>query len=92
MTWQVGASLETLVYNRDFVEKNFNEPNELKGIFTLGEKNKETFDRIKVAKEELDRIKESIDRLKFSLEVEDNGGKVGKLKQHEDQFTGECWS
>ena len=91
VAWQAGVPLETLVYNRDFVEKNFNQPDELKGIFTLGEKDKETFDRINDTKEELDRINDSITRLKFSLEVEGNGGKVGELKQHEDKFTEDSW-
>lgn len=91
VTWQPGVPLETLVYNRDFVERNFNQPDELEGIFTLGEKDKENFDRIKAAKEELDHIKESIDSLRFRLEVEGNGGKVGELKQLEDNFTQECW-
>ena len=86
VTWQAGVPLEALVYNRDFVERNFNQPDELKGIFTLGEKDKETFDRIKLAKDELDRISDSIAGLKISLE-----DVVGKLKLHEDEFTEECW-
>ena len=86
VTWQAGVPLETLVYNRDFVERNLNQPGELKGIFTLGEKDKETFDRIKLAKDELDRISDSIAGLKISLE-----DVVGKLKLHEDEFTEKCW-
>ena len=57
VTWRNGVSLETLVYSRDFVEKNFNQPDELKGIFTLGEKNKDTLDKIATAQRELDSIK-----------------------------------
>ena len=86
VTWQAGVPLETLVYNRDFVERNFNQPDELKGIFTLGEKDKETFDRIKLAKDELGRIGDSIVGLKINLE-----DVVGKLKLCEDEFTEECW-
>ena len=86
VTWQAGVPLEKLVYNRDFVERNFNQPDELEGIFTLGEKDKETFDRIKLVKDELDRISDSIAGLKISLE-----DVVGKLKLHEDEFTEECW-
>jgi len=36
--WRSAAPMELLVYNRDFVERNFNQPDELKGIFTLGER------------------------------------------------------
>ena len=38
--WHGGNKLQTFVYNRDFVDKNFNPDSELKGIFTLGEKMK----------------------------------------------------
>ena len=38
VTWN-GTKLLTMVYNRDFVTKNFSQSSELKGIFTLGEKN-----------------------------------------------------
>ncbi len=32
--WEHGTQLDTLVYNRDFVHANFNQSNDLKGIFT----------------------------------------------------------
>jgi len=34
--WKSGTKLESMVYNRDFVQHNF-QSSELKGIFTLGE-------------------------------------------------------
>jgi wobble nucleotide-excising tRNase len=89
VTWRNGAQLEPLVYNRDFVEKNFNQPDELKGIFTLGEKDKETLDKIAAARVELDSIKDSTAKLKATLQG--NGGKVEELEQLEAEFTEECW-
>ena len=89
VTWRNGAQLEPLVYNRDFVEKNFNQPDELKGIFTLGEKDKETLDKIAAARGELDAIKDSAAKLKTTLQG--NGGKVEELEQLEAEFTEECW-
>ena len=79
VTWRDGSVLETLVYNRDFVEKNFNQPDELKGIFTLGEKDKETLDKIDDAKKELDAITHSIAVLKRTLQGED--GDDGKIEE-----------
>jgi wobble nucleotide-excising tRNase len=38
MRWKSGTPLEVLVYNRDFITRNFNSSSEIKGIFTLGEK------------------------------------------------------
>ena len=92
VTWRNGAQIETLVYNRDFVEKNFNQPDELKGIFTLGEKDKETLDKIAAARVELDSIKDSAAKLKTTLQGDlGNGGKIEELKQLEAEFTEKCW-
>jgi wobble nucleotide-excising tRNase len=38
VTWAAGRKLRAMVYNQDYVEKNFNQPRELKGVFTLGAK------------------------------------------------------
>ena len=37
VSWENGQELKTAVLNRDFVDKNFDQ---LKGVFTLGEKQK----------------------------------------------------
>ena len=92
VTWQGGIALETLVYNRDFVERNFNQPDELKGIFTLGERDKEAIDKVAAAKKELASIKDSLETLKTTLEDDGNsGGKTEELKQLEEEFTEDCW-
>ena len=90
--WRGGVPLETMVYNRDFIENNFNQSDELKGIFTLGEKDKETLEKIDSAKEELDSITNSITKLSNTLKGEDgSGGKIGKLKELESNFEERCW-
>jgi wobble nucleotide-excising tRNase len=38
VTWKRGTKLQPMVYNLDFVDKNFYQSAELKGVFTLGEK------------------------------------------------------
>ncbi len=81
-----------MVYNRDFVEKNFNQPAELKGIFTLGEKDKDTLDKIDKAKAGLDVITDQISRTRTALNGEDgDGGKIAELKVLEAAFTTRCW-
>ncbi|MCB1129746.1 MAG: AAA family ATPase [Verrucomicrobiae bacterium] len=93
LVWRGGTAMELLVYNRDFVERNFNQPNELKGIFTLGEKDKTTLDKIEAAKTELDEIKRKIVQLKGVLQGEDgNGGKRADLEELEAAFEGKCWN
>jgi wobble nucleotide-excising tRNase len=92
LVWRGGSPMELLVYNRDFVERNFNQPDELKGIFTLGEKDKATLDKIDAAKAELDEIKKRIVQLKGVLHGEDgNGGKRADLAELEVAFEGKCW-
>jgi len=45
--WKNDVKLHTLVYNQDFIGKNFNPSAEIKGIFTLGENSVETEKAIK---------------------------------------------
>ena len=90
--WRVGTKLETFVYNRDFVEKNFNPSTELKGIFTLGEKDKYSLDKIEASKKEFDEIVTDIEKLKKTLDGEDeNVGKNWELSALEDEFEEKCW-
>ena len=90
--WWGGVPLETMVYNRDFIKNNFNQSDELKGIFTLGEKDKETLDNIDSAKEELDSKTESITALNNTFKGEDgSGGKIGELEKLESDFKERCW-
>ena len=92
VTWKGGTTLQTLVYNRDFIEQNFNQPDDLKGVFTLGEKNKDTLDRIHEKKQNLDDILNDIATLTRTLEG--NGGISGKradLLDLESRFEERCW-
>ena len=90
--WQGDTPIKTLVYNRDFIENNFNQPSELKGIFTLGEKDKDTLDKIEAAKSELDEIKAKIVRLRAALDGENGeSGKTAELKELEAAFKETCW-
>lgn len=93
LTWQSSSSMEILVYNRDFVEKNFNQSGGLKGIFTLGEKDKALLDKINEAKSDLDGIKKKILELKLLLGTADNkSGKRAELIEAEAAFEEKCWS
>lgn len=92
IVWQGDIGLEPLVYNRDFVEKNFNQSSELKGIFTLGEKDKDILEQIQDAKDTLSSIEEGGLKLKNTLVGEDgNGGKKAELERLESEFEEKCW-
>ena len=92
VTWK-GTKLQTMVYNHDFVTKNFSQSSELKGIFTLGETNIALQKEIAVAKGELDAITKRVDRLHFFLHGDDgSGGKMGELADLDEKFKNRFWS
>ncbi len=93
VTWESGTKLQTLVYNHDFVERNFNQSAELKGVFTLGEKQLDTLATIAVAKSELDALTAKIEALRMGLYGTDGrSGKKGDLATLEDELKEKCWA
>ncbi|PKN63622.1 MAG: AAA family ATPase [Deltaproteobacteria bacterium HGW-Deltaproteobacteria-15] len=93
VAWQSGTKLQPLVYNRDFVETNFNQCAELKGVFTLGEKNIDTTNRLATTKGELDTITRKIEILNLGLHGEDGtGGKKDELTALEAELKTKCWA
>ncbi|TAG44131.1 MAG: AAA family ATPase [Betaproteobacteria bacterium] len=92
VVWKDGRPILALVYNRDFVERNFSRSAELKGVFTLGEKQVKVQEEIKSKKEEADGYKEKVANLKQTLEGDDGAsGKRGDLAQIETSFQERCW-
>lgn len=91
--WRGGFPLQAMVYNRDFVERNFNQSAELKGVFTLGENQTETLNKIKAAKTDLDDLKEKIEKLNNTLQGDDRlSGKKGELSVLESALKEKCWA
>ncbi len=102
ITWKDGAPLRTLVYNRDFVDTNFNASIDLKGIFTLGNDGIVNEAAIATKKAEVQQIDEEIAKLKRTLGS--NGGigsknsaQVAKTGKYEEldklisSFEDQCW-
>ena len=76
-----------------FVDRNFNQSAELKGVFTLGEKQVDTLAKISTAKGELDALTTRIDTLTQGLQGADGaGGKAGELATLEDGLKDKCWA
>ena len=93
VSWKSGTKLQPMVYNHDFVESNFNQSAELKGVFTLGEKQVGTIEKIKTAKQELDAITKNIEGLTRSLQGDDGTcGKNGESAALEDDLQMKCWA
>ncbi len=87
VTWKGGVTLQPMVYNRDFVDLNFNQSTELKGVFTLGERQVDTLAKIAAAKKEFDKLSTKIETLNQGLQ-----GKKKELANLEDELGKKCWS
>jgi len=92
VAWKDGRPMQALVYNRDFLERNFSRSAELKGVFTLGEKQVKAQDEIKAKKQEADGFKDKVANLKTVLDgVDGISGKRGELVMLEGSFQEKCW-
>lgn len=58
------AQEEILVYNQDYIHENFVEQNHQQGIFTLSKANKDAYDAIKKANEQLSKLQEQENSIK----------------------------
>lgn len=93
VSWNSGVKLEVLVYNRDFVDRNFTQVTRFKGIFTLGEEHVEAAKKVEELKKLMEGMGNEIKRLKHTLEGDDGrGGKVADMKAVEDALTDKCWA
>ncbi len=93
VTWKGGTKLQPMVYNQDFVERNFTQSAELRGVFTLGEKQVDTLAKIATAKGELDALSRRIETLTQGLQGADGtGGKTGELATLEAGLKDKCWA
>jgi len=93
LSWLKGNALETLVYNRDFVDRNFIAAARLKGIFTLGEQDIANLEAIAKKKTELDDIVAKIDNLANTLHGADQqSGKKKELADLETEIKDKCWA
>jgi wobble nucleotide-excising tRNase len=93
VNWKSGTKLEAFVYNPDFVERNFRQVSELKGVFTLGEKPQETLDKIATEKAAIDTLTTKIENLNNGLQSQDGAsGKRVELSRLESQFKEKCWA
>ncbi len=91
--WKGGTKLQTLVYNRDFVDREFNQCAEFKGVFTLGSNNIVTLNKISTIKSELNVLTGKIESLALSLDGENGiGGKRAELTALEEMLRDKCWA
>ena len=86
ITWE-NDSLQTLVYNRPFVENNFAETGKIKGVFTLGQDSREAKDAIAELQSKNEQIRAQItSQAKSRKQLEADQQQLTK------QIEESCWS
>lgn len=92
LLWQGGNELERMVYNRDFVDRNFNQDDPLQGVFTLGENQVEAELEIARLQPEIEKAHGQISSLNIQLDGEDGqSGKRKELNDLEPVLREKCW-
>ncbi len=92
LTWKNGNELQSLVYNQDFINKNFNQQSDLQGVFTLGEENIAITAKILELKGNLAQIKDDIAGLNVQLNGNEKiKGKFLALETLTADFTNKSW-
>ena len=90
--WEPSTALETYVFNKDFIESNFNPSSDLKGVFTLGEDKIDIIDKIKEKKDELKQISNATYQLQYQLRsLDGTTGREIELQNLEETFKKKCW-
>jgi len=82
--WENEESLKTLVYNDDFLEENIFEPDQIKGVFTLGEESTEKRQKIEDKNQKIDELRDN--NLKDTL-----GDKKDERNKNAKIFNDKCW-
>ncbi|HBM1133765.1 TPA: AAA family ATPase [Acinetobacter baumannii] len=92
LQWLGGEPIKTLVYNKDFIDRNFNQENTVKGVFTLGDDQVEAERQIALLRPQIDKVKDEIRRLNIQLNGEaSQGGKVAERAVLDPEIQAKCW-
>lgn len=88
--WANERPLECLVYNTDFMERNFR--SNLPGIFTLGEHDAAVLDQIDQTRKKIAEIEHDISARDIVLRGNDGtSGKLGDRSALRENIVNECW-
>jgi wobble nucleotide-excising tRNase len=81
-----GSNFDMFVYNRHFVEENFNIHHDIKGIFTLGKESTEILALIDEKKKAVGKHKERVGNSENNIK-----GRKEQLEILKTNFTNQCW-
>lgn len=92
LQWLGGEPIKTLVYNKDFIDRNFNQENTVKGVFTLGDDQVEAERQIALLRPQIDKVTNEIRGLNIQLNGATNqDGKVAERRALEPEIQSKCW-
>ena len=92
ISWVNDRTMESRVYNQDFIREKINEPPELKGIFTLGEEGKEIQQKIASARQRREDMRSKLDNKRHRLRNPVVGtGKEVDLEKLEEEYKDLWW-
>lgn len=92
LQWVGEEPIKTLVYNKDFIDRNFNQENTVKGVFTLGDDQVDAERQIALLRPQIDKATNDIHRLNILLNGEANqGGKVAERAALDPEIQAKCW-
>lgn len=80
------SEFDMFVYNKNFVDENFNVQNEIKGIFTLGKESSDIVEKIDKKTEDKKKHQMRIDSLENNIDEKQN-----QLKTFKESFEDHCW-
>lgn len=86
IAWEGNRPLKTLVYNKQFRDKNF-DTGSIAGVFTLGQATREDIENINKKKGDVTNLRATQTTQKTTLVSQQD-----RLKSHTDTFTNECWT
>ena len=92
LVWQHQNPLQVMVYNRDFVQRNFEQSPNLAGVFTLGENQVQAEQEIARLQKEVVKHTDEVNKLNVNLAgVDGQSGKKAELLLLETQLKESCW-
>ncbi|KQT41202.1 MULTISPECIES: AAA family ATPase [unclassified Methylophilus] len=92
ITWAGGSPLEVMVYNRDFVERNFNIQSPVRGVFSLGENQVQAEAEIAVLRPQIEQELRRIRGLNENLHGnEEQPGRKAELSTIENNLRDKAW-
>ncbi|SFM28768.1 AAA family ATPase [Pelosinus propionicus] len=86
VTWKNNTDLKSVVYNGNFINENFYQSTDIKGIFTLGKESHDAQKEIAFKKCEIDKISDEIIKLTQTLEQKKN-----ESITNENEYEENCW-